>query len=993
MNEQWSHDPRFGEIRSRNRARSRAVSLSVILAAIVLGARLFPAAGSAFQQPAAVDFEREIRPLLHARCVMCHGSETRKSGLRLDRKAGAMKGGASGAVIVSGDAARSELIRRVTSADAAERMPPAGNRLSAREVALLRAWIDSGAHWPEDEKAAAAESKRADKETWWALQPITTPAPPAPAGIPAEWTQSPIDRFVYAGLSARGLAPNPPADRRTLIRRVSYDLTGLPPAPEEVEAFVANQDPMAWEKLVDRLLASPRYGEQWGRHWLDVARFGESKGFEQNHIINNLWPYRDYVIRAFNEDKPFNRFIVEQLAGDVVGRGDPTIEVATAFLVCGPYDSVGNQDEVQQKVIRANTLDDLIAATSNAFLGLTVNCARCHNHKFDPIPTEDYYRMRAAFEGVMHGERVVAADADKESFAARTQPLEARRAELSRERDAIEKDVATRALARAARQASYSLPRITRHFNEHRFDPVEARYLKFRILATSERPKSGENARIDEFEVWTPAPNARNIALASHGTKPAGAVTRRAEDVAGADAYGVELATDGRFGERWFVGAPAELTLAFPRTETIERIVFSHDRTAAPDSPGVGQGAFLTEYQALVSMDGKEWRPVADSTARPPFNEAQTIERFAREVTTEEERRKLQSVNESIAAVNREIRAIPTLPLVWAGRFEQPKEATYVHKGGDPMRRGGDIRPAGLAVLDGRVKPFELPVDAPEAERRRALAAWIASDENPLTARVIVNRIWHDHFGAGIVETPSDFGYLGGRPTHPELLDWLARRLQSHGWRMKPLHREILLSQTWRQSGEHRGDAARQDASARLLWRFPPRRLSAEEVRDTMLSVAGKLDLKMGGPGFRLYRYLEDNVATYVPSDQHGPETWRRAVYHQNARASLIDGLTDFDLPDNASAAPTRISTTSPLQALTQLNHRFTLDLADALAERARREAPASEADGVRRAFALAFQRRPSPEEEAAALKLIGSHGWRAFGRAVLNANELLFVR
>jgi hypothetical protein len=243
------------------------------------------------------------------------------------------------------------------------------------------------------------------------------------------------------------------------------------------------------------------------------------------------------------------------------------------------------------------------------------------------------------------------------------------------------------------------------------------------------------------------------------------------------------------------------------------------------------------------------------------------------------------------------------------------------------------------------------------------------------------------------VDTPSDFGYLGGRPTHPELLDWLARRLQSHGWRLKPLHREILLSQTYRQSGEYREAAARQDASARMLWRFPPRRLSAEEIRDTMLSVAGRLDLKMGGPGFRLYRYLEDNVATYVPLDRHGPETWRRAVYHQNARASLIDGLTDFDLPDNASAAPTRISTTSPLQALTQLNHRFTLDLADALAERVRREAPAGEADRVRRAFALAFQRRPSAEEEAAAMALIGKHGWRAFGRAMMNANELLFVR
>ncbi len=301
--------------------------------------------------------------------------------------------------------------------------------------------------------------------------------------------------------------------------------------------------------------------------------------------------------------------------------------------------------------------------------------------------------------------------------------------------------------------------------------------------------------------------------------------------------------------------------------------------------------------------------------------------------------------------------------------------------------------PSSLAVLatpDGTLKPFSLPADAPESERRLALANWIASDENPLTARVLANRVWHYHFGTGLVDTPSDFGYLGGRPTHPELLDWLAKRLQANGWRLKPLHREILLSQTYRQSGAYREAAARSDGNARLLWRFPPRRLEAEEIRDTLLAVSGKLDLRMGGPGFRLYRYLEDNVATYVPLDQHTPETYRRAVYHQNARASLIDGLTDFDLPDNAGATPSRISTTSPLQALTLLNHSFTLAMAEALAERVKAETGV--ASQVRRAFALTFQRQPSAEEENAAMALIAKHGWRAFGRALLNANELLYL-
>ncbi len=955
--------------------------LFVMLAGSWFVAKLPGVFASYNPQSSTINFERDIRPLLHARCSECHGATKQKAGLRFDQKATALK------AIVPGKSSESELIRRLTSTDKTEMMPPTGERLTPREIALLKAWIDAGANWPDTE-TTVAEAKRADK-SWWSLQPLALVEPPLPKGISTTWAKSPIDRFIFAQLAARNLQPSPPADRRTLIRRVSYDLTGLPPAPEEVESFVEDKDPRAYEKLVDRLLSSPRYGEQWGRHWLDVARFGESKGFEQNHVINNLWPYRDYVISSFNTDKPFNRFIVEQLAGDVVGRGDPAIEVGTAFLVAGPYDSVGNQDEVQQKVIRANTLDDLITTTSNAFLGLTVNCARCHYHKFDPIPTEDYYRMRAAFEGVTHGERVLASEAEKQQYEAKAKPLEARRQEVTKEKAAIEKDLAARAQAKAAQVASYPLPKITRHFNEHRFTPVVARYLKFKMLAHSDNPKSAVNARLDEFEVWAAD---RNVALASNGAKAAGVTNRRAEDFVGANAYGVELVNDGKFGERWFVAAPAELTVTFAKPETIERIVFSHDRTAAPSNPGAGLGPFVTEYQVLVSTDGQEWQAVADSSVRPPLNEAHLIQRFAPAVLTSAERQTLNTLDAELVQLNRDLKAIAPLPLVWAGKFEPPKATTYVHKGGDPMRRGADVRPASLAVLDGAMKPFELPADAPESERRLALANWIASDANPLTARVLANRIWQHHFGTGIVDTPSDFGFLGGKPSHPALLDWLARRLQTHGWKLKALHREIVLSQTYQQSSAQRADAAKIDASARLLWRFPPRRLHAEEIRDTLLSVAGKLNLPMGGPGFRLYRYLEDNVATFVPLDQHGPETYRRAVYHQNARSSLVDGLTDFDLPDNAGPAPNRINTTSPLQALTLLNHQFTLDMTDALTERAKKETP-NDATAVRRAFGFALQRQPSREEEAAALQLLTKHGWRAFGRALLNANELLYVQ
>ena len=941
-----------------------------------------------------VDFERDIRPLLHARCTGCHGAEQQKSGLRLDRRDVAIRSGA----IVPGNAMGSELIRRVTSRNAAEQMPPTGDRLTPRQVALLQSWIDGGANWPNEAATNLTPDKlrRADKDTWWSLQPLASTEPPLEAGIPAVWAHSPIDRFVYSGLAAKGLTPNPPADRRTLIRRLYYDLTGLPPSSEEVESFVSDSDPLAWEHLVDRLLASPHYGEHWGRHWLDVVRFGESKGFEQNHILNTLWPYRDYVIRSFNEDKPYDRFVMEQLAGDIVGAGHPEIEVATSFLVCGPYDSVGNKDEVQQKVIRANTLDDVITATSNAFLGLTVNCARCHHHKFDPIPTEDYYRLRAAFDGVTHGERVMATPVEKQLHSRIFDPLEKRRKKLTTQIQLLEKQISKRALDLADREGVWTMPKVTRHYNEHRFEPVMARQLRFRIRATSDRPKAGENARIDEFEVWTAGSSSRNIALAALGTRVSGSTMRRAEDVVGGGTYGVELVTDGRFGERWFVGSPSELTLTFPEPVLIERVVFSQDRTLEPWAEASHLGAYVTEYEIEVTSDGQTWHLVANSLGREPASDVQKAERFAARVTTRGEATRLARLRLARQSVEQKLSAIPPLPRHWAGMFAQPKESTYVHRGGDPMRRGGDVPPRSLAVLDGVLPGYELPLNAPEAERRVALARWITDSRNPLTSRVIVNRLWHYHFGTGIVDTPGDFGYLGGKPTHPELLDWLAERLKHHGWRLKPLQRELLLSQTWQQSSDHRVAAARIDGATRLLWRYPPRRLDAEEIRDTMLKVSGSLDLKLGGPGFRLYRYLEDNVATYVPLDRHGPETWRRAVYHQNARASLIDGLTDFDLPDNASPAPARVRTISPLQSLTQFNHRLTLDLAGEMVQRIGREVPGYETDssaGIRRAFALAFQRQPTSREVAGATQLIAAHGWRAFTRALLNSNELIFLR
>jgi hypothetical protein len=757
----------------------------------------FAAAVAVFAAPAVasaappVDFQRDIVPIFEQHCIRCHQPANKKGDLSLATSADLL----ANQFLVPHAPAVSYLLDVVTAADGEKPlMPKEGTPLSAEEVERLRAWIADGAAWPEE--VVVKQRAKADR-AWWSLQPLLLVEPPTD-GVPDEWRANPIDRFIYAKLHSTGLQPNPPADRRALIRRVTYDLTGLPPTPAEVQAFVADESPDAYEKVVDRLLASPRYGEHWGRHWLDVVRFGESTGFEVNHVIDNAWPFRDYVIQSLNDDKPFDRLVIEHLAGDVVGQGDAAVEVGLTFLVCGPLDIVGNQDAVQAAQIRADTVDEIIRATGEAFLGLTVGCARCHDHKFDPITQRDYYSLYATFAGVFHGDRVVAPADEQQERAEKLAALEARKKELLDERAVQEK------------------------------------------------------------------------------------------------------AADGQ---------------------------------------------------------------------------------------------KLEAIARELAEVEHQIADLPVLPTLRIGRFEQPGGPQQVFERGDAQRKGDVVRPASMSTLADAAQSYELPDDAPEQQRRVAFAQWLVASDNPLTPRVLANRLWHYHFGTGIVATPSDFGYMGERPTHPELLDWLAKQLVDGGWRLKPLHKLIVMSQAYRQSSAFREDAAAVDGDARLLWRFPPRRLAAEEVRDTMLVIAGKLDERRGGPGFRLYEYTRDNVATYTPLEKVGPETYRRSVYHQNARASRVDVLSDFDAPDCAYSIARRVPTTTPSQALALMNHSFTRDMADAWAERLREEAASDVAVGqVALAFELAFGRTPAVDEQAAAVILVQQYGLRAFCRAMLNSSELVYI-
>ncbi len=931
-------------------------------------------------------FEQKIRPVLIEQCYSCHSEKAEKlrANLLLDSKAGWQKGGDSGLpAVVPGEPDQSPLIAGVQHIEL--EMPPGKPKLPEPVIADFVAWVKMGAPDPRDGKI---EAKRADK-SWWSLQPIASSA-----GNTGQFTDGPIDRLIRAKLVEHGLQLSPLADARTIIRRMSYDLIGLPPTMEEVNAFAiafelnANE---ATSKLAERLLSSPHYGEHWGRHWLDVVRFGESNGFERNVINDDIWPFRDYVIRSINDDKPFNQFIVEHLAGDVVGKGNPEIEVGTAFLVAGPYDDVGNSDPVAAANIRAATLDDPITATSGAFLGLTINCARCHHHKFDPIPTEDYYRIRAAFEGVTHARRPVATPQQHQAFSDAMKPLNESKSKLNQNRKEIEQGVVTRAKQLLEPP---SRPKVDVVLTEETFPAVNVRYLKFVMHASTGSPKSAVNSKLTEFQVWSSDSASRNVALASNGTVATGARSTVAEDFL--DAYGPQLANDGVLGEQWFVGSPAELLLTFSRPEVIERISFSNDK-GNQQTLDNSRGSTPTDYDILVSTNGETWQTIASSSGREPWTEEHAVERLRSKTITPGEMDAISIIELALAEIDKQIRAVPKLQEIWVGNLEQPKEPTFVQKGGDPTKPMESIAPAGLAVLDHIMQPYLLDKNAEQGERRLALAKWITSDANPLTARVLANRVWQYHFGTGIVDTPSDFGFLGSRPSHPELLDYLAQRLIENGWRLKDLHREIVASKAYLQASITEDVNFEKglmiDKATRFLWRFPPRRLSAEEVRDTLLKVSGKLDLNMGGPGFRLYKFIQNNVCTYFPLDKHGQETYRRSVYHQNARASVVDVLNDFDLPDNSFAAPKRANTTTPLQALTMLNHSFTQDMASALVDQLGQEDQQSAAAStVSKAFEIAFQRAPSQTELYAARELIQKHGFKAFARALLNSNELIFI-
>jgi Protein of unknown function (DUF1553)/Protein of unknown function (DUF1549)/Planctomycete cytochrome C len=743
-------------------------------------------------------FEAKVRPILQGRCVDCHGGGKVKGGLDLTSRQGLLKGGDSGPAVSLEAPGESLLVDAINHREL--KMPPKG-KLPQAELDTLGRWVEMGAPWPDGALSSKAGPPAVDDRArnFWSFRPVVRPE--IPKVLQGDWARSPIDRFVLAKLEAARLAPAPATSKTSLLRRVTYDLTGLPPTPDEVDAFLADSSPDAYEKVVDRLLASPRHGERWARHWLDLVRYAETDGYEFDAPKPNAWRYRDYVIKSLNSDKPFDRFIKEQIAGDELQPGSDEALIATGYYRVGPWDS-GAPDKLQATF---DELDDVVGTTSQVFLGLTANCARCHDHKSDPFPTADYYRMLAFFRGVRR-------------YSPRTalKPLSA----LS------DKDAATLAETRK------------------------------KIEAVAAQIKAIEDALVPHLE-------------------------------------GVER--DDFQAEQY-------------RADIIEKHVPMH----------VSRADFR-RYQSLA-------------------RDKNTLER-----------------------------ARPQALCVSEGGTSTPETSILIR--GNPRSPGERVEPGFPSVITPESPKIPAPPDdARSSGRRVVLADWIASPNNPLTARVMVNRIWQHHFGRGLVRSTSDFGYKGTPPTHPELLDWLASEFVARGWSMKAMHRLIVTSSAYRMSSRPDPKALAMDPENDLLWRFDLRRLEAEEVRDSILAVCGNLNLGvMGGPSIYPKIQREVLVGQSRPGSGWGrsspEEQARRSIYVHIKRSLAVPMLASFDAADVDASCPVRFATTQPTQALGLLNSEVVNDQARLFAQDVLARAKDDPAAQIRLIFRRATQRDPSPQE------------------------------
>ncbi len=862
--------------------------------------------------------------------------------------------------------------------------------------------------------------------TWWSLRPLVRRALPPINDSEAKWVRTPIDAYILAKLREKGLSPSPEADRRTLIRRLTFDLIGLPPTPEEIDAFLADVRADAYDRLVDRLLASPHYGERWGRHWLDVVHYGDTHGYDKDKPRPNAWPYRDYVIRAFNADRPYGRFVQEQLAGDVLFPGTVDGIEALGFIAAGPWDFIGHaevpESKIDGKIARHLDRDDMVANTMNTFVSLTVQCAQCHNHKFDPIAQEDYYSLQAVFAALDRADKKYYADP---TIAKRATQLEDRRQKLLDSKKALDAEVA-------------------------RLGGMPLAELERRIVAATqpdkggERPEFGYHSQIEttaDRVKWVQVDLGKSLAIdrlvyvACHDTfNNIGAgfgfpmryrieISEDAEfkrSVIVVDHTKADVQNPGVVPQSAPVGGKSARYVRLTATRLAPRMndyILALGELMVFDATGknVALGAAVTALDSIEAaprwrrsnlVDGYYYGQKGVSSADMTILRTQRTELIER-VTTSETRRAQAETAVALSSVDSELSKLPRPSVVYAGTVYNGA-GTFVGTGGtggkprpihvltrgDVKKPGAEVGPGAVQAVPGLPGRFDVPKDHPEGERRAALAQWITDARNPLTWRSIVNRLWRYHFGRGIVDSPNDFGRMGQLPSHPELLDWLAIEFRDHGQSIKQLHRLIVSSATYRQVSTANETYAKLDAENTHLWRMNRRRLEAEAVRDSVLAVSGKLDRRPFGPGFQDFVIEKPEHSPHYQYDLYDaddPRGFRRSVYRFLVRSQQQPFMTTLDCADPSMQVDKRNETLSPLQALALLNNGFMLAMSKHFA--ARVETMAEDVPGrVTAAYRLALGRAPTTEQRDALTAYAQKHGLANACRMILNLNEFVFV-
>jgi mono/diheme cytochrome c family protein len=1005
---------------------------------------LFPAAALAFSGAAiaadtptlppsltrTIDYVADVQPILAKSCYSCHGPDKQRGGLRLDLKTRALKGGDNGTAFVPGKGSDSLLVRYVAGLDPKVKMPPKGDSLSPAQVAILRTWVDQGAKWPDK----AGDTPEA---VWWSLRPLVKSPLPRLIAADAKWVRTPIDAFTIARLREKGLSPAPEADRRTLVRRLSFDLTGLPPTPEEVETFVNDAAPYAYEKLVERLLGSPAYGERAGRHWLDVVHYGDTHGYDKDKPRPNAWPYRDYVIRAFNTDKPYDRFVREQVAGDVLFPGTPDGIEALGFISAGPWDFIGHAEvpetKIDGKVARHLDRDDMVSNTIGTFMSLTVHCAQCHNHKFDPISQEDYYSLQAVFAAVDRTDRRYDAEP---AVAKRRADLEARQKVLNTGKIEL--------TTRAARRAGSKLTDL-----DAKIAAAEASKSGKPDLAAAYGYHSGIMSAADMVK-WVQVDLKQAVALSAVVLHPChddfndigdgfGFPKRFKVEVSDDPEFkkGVALIADQTKADLPNPGLKAQTFPAEGRSARYVRV------TATKLAPRQNDYIFaLAELEAL-DQSGKNAAAgavvtAADSIEAPPrWRKANLVDgyfpgagrtdngelarlreergRLIAAALSDEDRKLLTDADRELAVAERGLAALPPPRMVYVGAIHNGSGAfrgtgpdggkprsIHVLPRGDVNRPGKEVGPGALSVFPDLPGRFRLKPDQGEGDRRAALANYLTDPKNALTWRSIVNRVWRYHFGRGIVESPNDFGRMGQLPTHPDLLDWLAADFRDSGQSLKALHRLMVTSATYRQSSSPLapagrgvgGEGAKTDAENAYYWHMNRRKLEAEAVRDATLAVAGRLDRKMGGPGFQDFVMEKPEHSPHYEYDKHDaddPRSHRRAVYRFLVRSQQEPFMVALDCADPSMRVDRRNESLSALQALALLNNDFMVTMAKHCAEKLERSGGDLPAE-VERGVYEALGRRPTAEEKAALTGYARKYGLANLCRVLFNLNEFVFV-